>query len=347
MEFLQSMRIFVSVRKITLFFLIVTLCWACTQSRTSAYEPYPIDKDSQLHTYVFWNVENAFDTIDDPHASDHEFTPQSKREWNRFKYRDKINKIAEGIRATGKEKPATIVGLAEIENANILKDLLHSPPLENTPYQWVHCPSNDPRGIDLGLLYDTTQFMGHNAFSKYPLNQGFWRSRPIVWIEMYTFTGDTLDVFLNHWSSKRGGKKAVTKRGLMARRLSQLTDSLSGKGRNYLLVMGDFNESPTEENMKWLQDSSSTLVNLVKNLPGGTHFYRGHWAFLDQIWVSKALAKGYLDDSAEAIKEEMWMEYSSKYKTEIPFRSWKGSYYQGGFSDHLPVRAQIYFPPEN
>ncbi|GAB5557186.1 MAG: endonuclease [Schleiferiaceae bacterium] len=292
-------------------------------------------------------MENVFDTLDDPHTADQEFTPESKKNWNGYKYNDKIRKVAEGIRAIGRERPATLVGLAEIENAGVMEDISKAPPLQNAPYQWAHCPSNDPRGIDLGLLYDSTVFIGHNAFSIYPLGHGFWRSRPIVWVELYAANGDTLDVFLNHWSSKRGGEKAVKKRRIMAKRLAHVCDSLLSRGRNFHLVMGDFNESPVEQNMKWLTDSASTLLNLMASAEGGSHFYRGHWSFLDQILVSPSLHNFYVSESAQTIQEPMFFEYSEKYKEPLPFRSWKGPMYIGGFSDHLPVSAKFNFPPEN
>lgn len=342
------MCILVSVQKITSFFSILFLLWSCGSSEFAEGDPGIIDSasnpENSYHTYAFWNVENVFDTIDDPHTSDQEFTPTSKKEWNGYKYSDKIKKIAEGIRAIGREKPAVLVGLAEIENARVLEDITKAPPLVNSNYQWVHCPSNDPRGIDLGLLYDTTVFSGHNAFSVYPKGHGFWRSRPIVWVELYTNGQDTLDVFLNHWSSKRGGKKAIAKRRIMAERLAQITDSLSLRGRKLHLVMGDFNESPEEQNMVWLTDSASTLLNLMASAEGGSHFYRGHWSFLDQLLISPSLHSYYRLQSATAVREPMFLEFSNKYKMDLPFRSWKGPTYIGGYSDHLPVKAQFNFP---
>ena len=40
-----------------------------------------------------YNVENLFDTIDDPNKNDSEYLPNSKSEWNSAKYFEKLNHI--------------------------------------------------------------------------------------------------------------------------------------------------------------------------------------------------------------------------------------------------------------
>ena len=294
----------------------------------------------QTYQFVFWNVENLFDTINDPHTADHEFLPHSDKKWNSFKYYDKVKKIAEGIRASGEMYPPDIVGLAEIENSLVLEDLIYSPPLRSTPYKIAHCPSTDPRGIDLALLYNSEMFSGFDIFKIEPPGETFFRGRPIVWVTLFTFQNDTLDIFLNHWPSKRGGEKANQKRITMANTLVNFTDSLIESGRDQVIITGDFNDSPHSESIEKI-NQSEYLINCMTNLPNGSHFYRGEYSFLDQIFISKKIATQCKNLKVEVVNENMLTTYSEKYKTDIPFRSWKGPIYMGGFSDHLPLRLRF------
>ncbi len=43
---------------------------------------------------VFYNVENLFDTIDNPDTYDEDFTPSSKLSYNTERYRTKLNHIS-------------------------------------------------------------------------------------------------------------------------------------------------------------------------------------------------------------------------------------------------------------
>ena len=64
---------------------------------------------------MFYNVENLFDTADDPSTADDEFTPRGKKHWTKAKYTDKLLKIAEVIDSVGDKELPCIIGLAEVE----------------------------------------------------------------------------------------------------------------------------------------------------------------------------------------------------------------------------------------
>lgn len=294
----------------------------------------------QTYQFVFWNVENLFDTIDDPHSADQEFLPHSDKNWNSFKYYDKIKKISEGIRASGERRAPDMVGLAEIENSMVLEDLLYSPPLKSTPYKIAHCPSTDPRGIDLALLYNADVFSGCDIFKIEPPSESFFRGRPIVWVTLFTRQRDTIDILLNHWPSKRGGAKANQKRILFGKTLRLFTDSLIEAGRNQVIIAGDFNDDPQAESIRQISQSEK-VISFMNQMPGGSHFYRGEFSFLDQIFISKDLKNQCKQIEIDVVKEKMLFTYSEKYKVEIPFRSWRGPVYMGGFSDHLPIRLRF------
>ena len=48
---------------------------------------------------AFYNVENLFDTEDDPYRLDEEFLPTSDKQWDNTRYEDKVAKLAKVIAA--------------------------------------------------------------------------------------------------------------------------------------------------------------------------------------------------------------------------------------------------------
>ena len=94
---------------------------------------------------MFYNVENLFDTADDPSTADDEFTPRGKKHWTKAKYTDKLLKIAEVIDSVGDKELPCIVGLAEVENRWVLEDLTQKTALADGNYGIVHQDSPDRR----------------------------------------------------------------------------------------------------------------------------------------------------------------------------------------------------------
>jgi len=107
----------------------------------------------QSFCIAFYNVENLFDTVDDVNVDDAEFTPSGKSNWTDEKYHKKLNNIAKVIHAMNQEKGPDLVGLCEVENARVLKDLIATKDLKSSGYSFVHEESPDTRGIDVCMLY--------------------------------------------------------------------------------------------------------------------------------------------------------------------------------------------------
>ena len=103
-----------------------------------------------VHTVAFYNLENFYDTINDPNTRDDEWVYTKKY------YQKKQNNIARIISQLGtSENPnsPTIIGLSEVENRMVLEDLVKNPLLINKDYGIVHFESPDRRGIDCAFLY--------------------------------------------------------------------------------------------------------------------------------------------------------------------------------------------------
>lgn len=68
---------------------------------------------------AFYNLENLFDTINDPVKNDEEFLPEGERKWMGDKYRDKLEKLSAVIEKLGDNDGPEILGVCEIENKNV------------------------------------------------------------------------------------------------------------------------------------------------------------------------------------------------------------------------------------
>ena len=95
-------------------------------------------KNNSNYTVAFYNVENLFDTIDNPNIEDDSFTPTSEKEWHTKRYQKKLNDIAKVLSSFQNNTFPEIIGLAEIENARVLEDLAETRYLKNGNYSFVH-----------------------------------------------------------------------------------------------------------------------------------------------------------------------------------------------------------------
>jgi predicted extracellular nuclease len=305
---------------------------------------------------AFYNVENLFDTEDDPVTLDEDFTPEGRQEWTAERYEAKLGKISQVLDSLRKPH---FIGLAEIENQKVLEDLINTESLKTEDYGIVHKNSPDRRGIDVALLYKKqdfkileTEFIRIN-FPDYIEKD--YTSRDILYAKGKLSNGEVLHVFVNHWPSRRGGlKQSEPKRLFVAQHVKKAVDDILYKDPKALVVlMGDFNDEPNNSSITSvlgaLPDDSAALEGLLYNCfyvqdqeKKGSYNYRGNWNMLDQIIVS-----GYLKDPKSplmvkkpTIHKYKWLLYEGK-NGATPNRTYGGPNYYGGFSDHLPVSIEL------
>jgi len=308
---------------------------------------------------MFYNVENLFDPFDDSLTRDEEYTRDGARHWSWHKYQTKLNQIYKVIMAAGNPYPPAIIGLSEIENRFVLKQLVYKTPFSKFNYRIVHEESPDRRGIDVGLLFDPKRFelLYHEAI---PVDFPFKpesKTRDILYVKGVVMQLDTIHIFVNHWPSRWGGQMATDpKRKRVADILKSKTDSLFAVYENPLiLIMGDFNDYPSNESLRVNLDAgkpeeNKDLVNLMlayeDDYSIGSNKYKGSWGLLDQIIVSKYML---MPESLLQIKHQkasifnppFLLEPDTKYTGERPNRTSIGFKYHGGYSDHLPVFVDL------
>lgn len=306
---------------------------------------------------TFYNVENLFDPENNPDKDDDDFTPEGKRKWNNYRYYNKIKNLGKVISNTGEWDIPALVGLCEIENEKVLKDLARHSPLMKFEYRYVLTDSDDVRGMNVALLYqrDRFKYIEHQEIQPL-LSNNSKKTRNILYVTGMIITGDTLDVFICHYPSRREGQKETEKdRIQVSNALRATIDSLfSVRKYPQILIMGDFNDEPKDKSIyqilgaKEISDISEAdhLYNLFYSISKeskiGSYKYKEDWNFLDQILVSGNLLN---QESPFRIKPDSPRIYQADYiLTEDitqgglrPLKTYHGYRHEGGFSDHLPV----------
>jgi len=287
---------------------------------------------AQTLRIMSYNVENLFYPEQDTTRVDEDFTPDGTRRWSHTRYRQKLAHIAEVMANAGQWNAPAIVGLQEVEEARCLDDLC-TYHLRSHRFRYVHFDSPDVRGIDVALLYDTTQVTLCAARPiPVPLPEGERPTRDVLYTSFFVTDSTLLHVFTCHLPSQLGGSKASAARREAAYQVLQMhADSLLRlDSLSRIVIMGDFNSDP--------QPQLAPLTNLMLPLAKadiGTEKYRGHWSLLDQFFVSPALMP---EVTARIFDADFLLEPDEGYLGRRPKRTYNGFHYQkDGYSDHLPI----------
>lgn len=315
-------------------------------------------------TIAFYNVENLFDTEDDPLINDEEFLPSSKSQWTLERYQAKLIALGRVIDTLGGVGGPDILGLCEVENKKVIEDLIASNLMKAKNYQIIHKNSPDRRGIDVAMIYKADQFKPFRMRWKainYPEDTSF-RTRDILLVSGILPNKDTLHVAVNHFPSRSGGQEgSEPKRIFVAEQLKQLADSILARSpQAKILCMGDFNDEPMDKSLTQhlggSGDQNFSEGNIfynpmyaLKQDKKGTHYYRGEFSMLDQFFLTKGLLTNttgknkkfvYAANSA-SIYNPIWMQQQDEKYKGAPNRTYVGPRYFGGFSDHFPVYLHL------
>lgn len=256
-------------------------------------------------TVATYNVENFFDTIDDPGKDDAGSSPSPER------YPIDVARRARSIGAF--LGAPDLVGLQEVESERVLQDLVSHPELAGADYEYLIVDGPDGRGIDVAFLYkpSSLRLLSHGApqacLPEKPFGEGpsgtcelpdgglgfpLFSRPPLVarfWVEG---TDARLVVIVNHYKSKRGGDLETTPvRSDMSRFvLGLVEEQRSADPGAEVIVLGDLNEFPEREPIGLLE--ASGLTNLHDRLEGDrpfTYVFNGVSQILDYIFVSDGL----------------------------------------------------------
>lgn len=336
------------MRKITFLTFFIVIC---------CHFSYP-QQSYKVRTIAFYNLENLFDTINDPETFDDDRTPEGKYEWTRAHYKDKLSKLAKVIAEIGAEVTGSapdIVGVCEAENYEVLQDLVHTHPLADENYGIIHFDSPDERGIDVALLYKRDAFTP-TGFKNYPLYlykaggyRDYTRDQLLVsgWLD-----GEEIHFIVNHWPSRSGGEaRSRPKREAAAALNKKIIATVRERNPQAKIIsMGDLNDNPGNSSLKKVletkgkqkQVKEGDLYNPMEAMAKkgyGSLAHGDSWNLFDQLFFTAALLNdnsGYRYWKAGIFNTWYLMTPSGQYKG-YPLRSYTNGNYTGGYSDHFPV----------
>ncbi|TXB69516.1 endonuclease/exonuclease/phosphatase family protein [Phaeodactylibacter luteus] len=307
----------------------------------------------------FYNFENLFDTLDTENVRDTEFTPSGERVWNTERYTQKLDRLAKVVAELATEVTpdgVAVLGVSEIENRSVLEDFVAHPLIKDRGYQIVHEDSPDLRGIDVALIYNPRYFtvLGHKMLEVELFREdGSRRYTRDVMLVSGTFDGDPIHIMVNHWPSRSGGEAASQPgRNKAAMVCKMAADSIMAQDPEAkIIIMGDLNDDPVSPSVKEVigakfkrkKVGKGEFYNPMYDLYRkgiGTLAYRDTWSLFDQLLLSYGLAnpraEGYRMYQVKVHNPNYLFQKHGRFKG-YPFRTFGGSEYLGGYSDHFPV----------
>ncbi len=306
----------------------------------------------------FYNLENLFDTVDDTLINDQEFLPHSYKEWTLERYEEKVGNMAYAISQMGIDKSkngVSVLGVSEVENYKVLHDLVSHPFLKERNYGIVHYDSPDFRGIDVALLYQKAHFSPDTSYTlTLPIiENGLTKyTRDILYVAG-DFDGERMHFMVNHWPSRRGGAaKTAPYRNRGAQICRAHIDSLNRvEDGAKVVVMGDLNDDPTSPSVKShmrakssikdcdTEDIFNPMIDLYRR-GTGSNAWNDAWSLFDQVMLSGSFVDknqdGFFYYQGIVFNKKFLIQKFGQYKG-YPFRTFGGSTYMGGYSDHFPV----------
>ncbi|MAU27053.1 MAG: endonuclease [Muricauda sp.] len=299
-------------------------------------------------TIAFYNLENFFDAVNDPDTLDDDFTPKGFKKWTQRRFEKKSRKLAKAISRIGWDethRPPVIVGVAEVENHQVIEWLLGQKPLSEWAYGFVHFDSPDERGIDTALLYDKGHFEVLEAEAIPLLIDNVNGERDLTRDILYVkgrLHGEKVHVFVNHWPSRRDGADETQYKRIEAAQviINKIID-IDDEEANFI-VMGDFNDDPNAPSIDLMMQTGKFINPWRKVLSpiSGSANYKGKWSLFDQILLSHSFLNHQPGThsfvKAAVFSPRLLKEWKGPYQGK-PFRTFVGRKYLGGYSDHFPV----------
>lgn len=337
--------------RLSFLFLFLTVCGL----RLDAQQ---LDKNKKYNIVAvgFWNVENLYDTINDPLKSDEEFTPEGTNSWTGDRYRAKLDRLAEAISQMATDATPdglALMGLCEIENKSCLNDLVKNPRLKSRNYKTILLEGPDARGVDPGFIYNPNYFKPTKVLSYHVtvVTDTAHKTRDELLVTGL-LNGEPVAVLVNHWPSRRGGEMASRPNRIEAGRVAKhIADSITAAAPGTkIIIMGDLNDDPTNESVKRqlksfgdLSHPKGDFFDPMEDLYEkgiGTIAWEDAWNLFDQIIINKPLwpngYKSFQYYNVRVFNKPFLRSDFGGYKG-YPFHTFSGGKYTGGYSDHFPV----------
>ncbi len=304
-----------------------------------------------MELFSFYNVENLF--LPDPQQI-HKLDPtvSGLRNWDERKYKNKLFKIAHVFELIREENGVLpfMIGLSEVSGRKVLEDLVKINPF-NARYGIVHYNSMDERKVDVALLYDKdkVEVVDSEAITFFfeitDKNHGNYDTTRDVLYAKVRYREKTVHVFVAHLPSKREKDINKPKRDFILNEIRTRILNMVNKAEENIILCGDFNENPDDESLRKMlydDDKEKVLENPFEHLFSAGNYSTFHYKsglLFDQIMLSESFFSkdsGLVFENAEVFRSEKIKSRDRKLQGR-PFRTYAGTRYLGGYSDHFPV----------
>ncbi|WP_419869929.1 endonuclease/exonuclease/phosphatase family protein [Chryseobacterium sp. CT-SW4] len=308
-----------------------------------------------MELFSFYNVENLF-LPDPPPVHRLDPTRSGLRNWDYRKYKNKLFKISHVFQLMKEENGVLpfMIGLAEVSGRKVLEELVEMPPF-NSEYGIIHYNSMDERKVDVALLYDKNKIEIIDSdpitffFEIIDENTDNYDTTRDVLYSKVKYKGEIINVFIAHLPSKREKDINEPKRAFILKEIREKILKIVYEDKEDVILCGDFNENPDDEklmkivygdnHMKMLENPFLTLFS-ARNY--STFHYKSGLLY-DQIILSKSFFEGNKTLSFQeacVFSSEKISSRDRKFEGR-PFRTYAGTRYLGGYSDHFPVYVKF------
>ena len=350
---------------ITWIILLFVLPCACSQNGPDGNKSMGWTKTGESDfSIVNWNVQTFFDANKDGcEYSDF----QKKANWNNEKYSQRVERLCKAI----SQLDADIYVFEEIENEAVIYDISNQLSANghnwNQKKFWNYSAFAKEAGtaIGIGILsrYPLTNLKTHAM--NISIHSSSQPSVRYILEATVSIENTTLVIFANLWKSKTGGQEKSEiwrdwQENILAKRLSELKKENNGK-LPPVVICGDFNrdalefsccfepQNQTEEIsqntiLKYAGFGSTDSIG-VKSLwffengdfvsDNGSYYYKDSWERIDNIFIAGGIDSKSFTSSAVS-------PWASERGIPIGYKIYSGE----GWSDHLPVSAQLFFTYE-
>lgn len=334
------------------YILLTALLFLCISPKAQT-----LDKNKKYNAVAvgFWNLENFYDTLNDPLKNDEDFLPGGSYLWGSMKYKNKLDHMSDVISQLATEinpDGVAILGVCEVENINVLKDLVKTPKLVSRNYKPILVEGPDLRGVDVGLLYNPKYFQLTSTHSyRFVLVTDSTHPTRDQLLVTGKLAGEEFHFLVCHWPS-RGGPNSEPNRIAAGKFGRRIIDSILKVNPNAkVILMGDLNDDPTDESVKKSLNTTRNikeakaplLFNAMENhfKKGiGTLAYNDTWNLFDQQIMTPALVTGDYKTlqfyTSHVFNKPMVIETEGRFKG-YPKRTHSGGTYTNGYSDHFSV----------
>ena len=315
------------------------------------------------HTLMFYNLENLYDTVDDPLTDDDDYTPMGDKRWTREKYLKKLSNLSEIFSTIASSHGGfpVVAGVSEVENLKVLQDLVSQKRMSGAHYKCLHFESNDARGVEVGMLYRPDKFtlMGCEPL-KLVLRSGREYIGRDILAAWGSIDGEMFAFYICHFLSRRTG--VASSAGFRRAGAETARDHAAMLRTQYpeikVVIMGDMNDNPGDESLAQLLKAHKSPYAvpageyynpfwLLSDEGKGTSIHNHHWVLYDNIIVSHNMLPAWPDLKGFRIIRTDKTHYGEIFrrnfmlKKGVPKRSYYGNTFDNGYSDHLPVLIKI------